>query len=54
MTVKVVDDIKTSKVILTPDKWNEIISNFFDIKSFEIKEGILYNSKSKWIEIYAD
>lgn len=54
MTVKVVDDIKTSKVILTPDKWNEIISNFFDIKSFEIKEGILYNNKSKWIEIYAD
>lgn len=54
ITVKVVDDIKTGKVILTPDKWNEIISKFFDIKVFEIKEGELYGSQSKWIEIVAD
>ena len=54
ITVKVVDDIKTGKVILTPDKWNEIISNFFDIKVFEIKEGELYGSQSKWIEIEGD
>ena len=54
ITVKVVDDIKTGKVILTPDKWNEIISKFFDIKVFEIKEGELYGSQSKWIEIEGD
>jgi hypothetical protein len=53
ITVKIVDDIKTGKVILTPDKWNEIVDNYFNIKSFQIKEGILYNSKSKWIEILA-
>jgi SAM-dependent methyltransferase len=54
ITVKVVDDIKTGKVILTPDKWNEIISKFFDIKVFEIKEGELYGSQSKWIEILGE
>jgi hypothetical protein len=54
ITVKVVDDIKTGKVILTPDKWNEIISKFFDIRVFEIKEGELYGNQSKWIEIEGD
>lgn len=53
ITVKVVDDIKTGKVILTPDKWNQIISKFFDISKFELKEGKLYGSQSKWIEIVA-
>jgi SAM-dependent methyltransferase len=54
ITVKIVDDIKTGKVILTSDKWNEIISKYFNIKIFEIKEGILYGSQSKWIEISGD
>ena len=54
ITVKVVDDIKTGKVILTPEIWNKIISKFFDIKRFEIKEGQLYGSQSKWIEIIGD
>lgn len=51
ITVKVVDDIKTGKVILGEDKWKEIVSRFFNIKSFEVKEGQLYGSKLKWIEI---
>lgn len=54
ITVKVVDDIKTGKVILTPDVWKEIISKHFQIKKFEIKEGLLYGSQSGWIEILAD
>ena len=53
ITVKIVDDIKTGKVILTPDKWDEIVGSYFNIKSFQIKEGMLYNSQSKWIEILA-
>lgn len=53
ITVKVVDDIQTGKVILTPDKWKELISLYFDIDIFEIKEGELYGSMSKWIEIFA-
>jgi SAM-dependent methyltransferase len=51
ITVKVVDDIKTGKVILTEEKWKEIVNRFFNIKSFEVKEGQLYGSQSKWIEI---
>jgi SAM-dependent methyltransferase len=54
ITVKVVDDIKTGKVILTEDKWKEIVSRFFNIKSFKVKEGQLYGSQSKWIEILGE
>lgn len=54
ITVKLVDDIKTHKVILNSEKWNEIISKFFIIKSFDIREGVVYGSKSKWIEIFAE
>ena len=54
ITVKVVDDIKTGKVILTEEKWKEIVNRFFNIKSFEVKEGQLYGNHSKWIEIKAD
>jgi SAM-dependent methyltransferase len=54
ITVKVVDDIKTGKIILGEDKWKEIISNFFNIKSFEVKEGQLYGNQTKWIEILGD
>jgi SAM-dependent methyltransferase len=53
-TVKLTDDIKTGKVILSEDKWKEIVSKFFNIKYFEIKEGELYGSQTKWIEILAE
>jgi len=53
ITVKIVDDIQTGKVILTKDKWKELISLYFDIDIFEIREGELYGSQSKWIEIFA-
>jgi len=54
ITVKVMDDIKTGKVILTENKWKEIVSKFFNIKSFEVKEGQLYGSQTKWIEILGE
>jgi len=54
ITVKVVDDIKTGKVILGEDKWKEIVGRFFNIKSFEVKEGQLYGSQTKWIEILGE
>ncbi len=53
ITVKIVDDIKTGKVIFTPDIWKSLIDKFFDIEIFEIKEGILYDNQSKWIKIFA-
>jgi 2-polyprenyl-3-methyl-5-hydroxy-6-metoxy-1,4-benzoquinol methylase len=52
-TVKLVNDIQTGKVILSEDIWEDLVSKYFDIISFEIKEGILYNNKSKWLEIVA-
>jgi ubiquinone/menaquinone biosynthesis C-methylase UbiE len=36
ITVKIVDDIKTGKIILTENKWYEIISGFFEIKEFDL------------------
>ena len=53
ITVKIMDNISTGKVILSPEKWRELISQFFQIEHFEIKEGELYGSYSKWIEILA-
>ena len=54
ITVKVEkDDFKTGKVILSSDKWFEIINKYFNIKEFDIKEGKLYGKKSKWIKIFA-
>jgi SAM-dependent methyltransferase len=53
ITIKIVDDIQTGKIIFTPEKWKELISSYFDIDIFEIKEGELYDNKSKWIEIFA-
>ena len=54
ITVKIVDDIKTGKIMLTPKTWKEVISKHFEIKNFKIKEGDLYGRKSGWIEILAD
>ena len=53
ITVKLVDDIKTGKVILTEEKWLSLVGEYFEIKSSEVKEGILYGSKTKWLEILA-
>lgn len=55
ITVKVEEDsFNTGKVILSPEKWNQIISKYFDIIMFNIKEGLLYGKPSKWIEILAE
>lgn len=54
ITVKVEEDyFKTGKVILSPQKWNEIINKYFNIEKFDIKQGLLYDKESKWIEIFA-
>lgn len=53
ITVKITDDIKTGKIILSTSQWLKIISRFFNIQYCEEKEGILYDSKTKWIEIFA-
>lgn len=52
ITVKVEeDDFKTGKVIISPEKWKNLIDKYFNIEIFNIKEGVLYNKPSKWIEI---
>ena len=53
-TVKITNDIlKTGKIILTPEKWVEIVSKNFDIISRKEQEGILYDNMSNWLEIVA-
>ena len=52
-TVKLVNDIPTGKVILDDATWKNLVSNNFDIIESNIKEGILYNNQSKWLEIFA-
>lgn len=55
ITVKVEeDDFKTGKVIISPEKWNEIINKYFNIIDFNVNQGKLYNKESKWIEIFAN
>lgn len=54
ITVELVDDIKTGKVILTEEKWLALVSEHFQIKTSEVKEGILYGGKTKWLEILAE
>ena len=53
-TVKLVNDIPTGKVIFTEDTWKDLVSEEFKIISAEVKEGILYNNQSKWLEIIAE
>ena len=53
-TVKLVNDIPTGKVIFTENTWKELVSNNFDILSSSVKEGILYDNQSKWLEIIAE
>ena len=52
-TVKLVNDIQTGKVILTKEKWLELVSIDFNIISNEEKTGILYDNQSNWLEIVA-
>lgn len=54
-TVKIQqDDINTGKIILNESEWEELVSENFNIISSTTKEGTLYNSKSKWLEIVAE
>ena len=53
MSVKTVNDISTGKVIFDTKKWENIISKYFNIISFEEKSGILYDNKSEWIESFS-
>lgn len=53
-TVKLVNDIPTGKIIFTEDTWKDLVSDEFTIISSEVKEGILYNNQSKWLEIIAE
>lgn len=52
-SVKLVNDIQTNKVILTEDLWKNIVNKYYNIEEFEVKEGNLYGSPSKWLEILA-
>jgi SAM-dependent methyltransferase len=55
ITVKIEEDFyKTGKIILSPEKWFEIINKYYNIEIFDVKEGLLYDKKSKWIEILAN
>lgn len=53
ITVKLVDDIKTHKVILNQKLWKSIIGKYFTIEIFQEKEGVIYGSHSKWLQIIA-
>lgn len=52
-TVKLVNDIPTGKVIFNEDTWRDLVSDKFEILESSVKEGILYNNQSKWLEIIA-
>ena len=52
-TVKLVNDIQTGKTIFNKETWEYLVSNEFEIVSSEVKEGILYDNQSKWLEIVA-
>lgn len=52
-TVKLVNDIQTGKVILTKEVWEDLVSNEFTILESNVRNGILYNNESVWLEILA-
>jgi SAM-dependent methyltransferase len=52
-TVKLVNDIKTGKTIFDKETWENLVSEEFKIVSSEVKEGILYDNQSKWLEMVA-
>lgn len=54
ITVKVEeDDFKTGKVIISSEKWKNIINKYFNIVHFDINQGKLYGKDSKWLKIFA-
>lgn len=52
-TVKLVNDIPTGKVILTKKDWEDIVNNNFTILKSDVRNGILYDNESTWLEILA-
>jgi SAM-dependent methyltransferase len=44
----------TEKVFLDMGQWKKIISKFFTIGRFDSKEGMVYGSPSKWLEVEAE
>lgn len=50
-TVKLVNDIQTGKTIFNKETWERLVSKDFKIVSSNIKEGILYDNQSKWLEM---
>lgn len=52
-TVKLVNDIPTGKVILNREDWEELTSSKFTIVSSDVKNGMLYDNESTWLEILA-
>ena len=53
-TVKIVNDnLQTGKIIISKEKWEELVSNKFTIIKSKIHKGQLYNQESEWLEIIA-
>lgn len=52
-TVKLVNDIQTGKNILSREIWENIVERDFNIISSNVRNGILYENKSTWLEITA-
>ncbi len=50
-TVKLVNDIQTGKTIFNKETWERLVLKDFKIISSNIKEGILYDNQSKWLEM---
>lgn len=54
-TVKIQqDEIKSGKIMISKEEWEELVSNNFNILSLKVKEGILYDDHSKWLEFVAE
>jgi SAM-dependent methyltransferase len=48
------DDLSSDKVIISENDWVGLVEKYYKIESKEIKEGLLYGSPSKWLEIVAN
>lgn len=55
ITIKVESDsFNTGKVIIPVEKWKNIITEYFNIKTFKVKKGLLYDKESKWLEVFCE
>ena len=52
-SVKLVNDIPTGKIILSKNDWINLVEKNFNIISNQVKNGILYDNQSNWLEILA-